>query len=155
MGHGRHAGTAWVIAAIAIILSGCQMGSGPSDGDTAGLDVIGQSRSGADAPESFRNRAPLPACPDVRLGQGDEPGPGGLECLKRGYASNGAELAVARPTVEGDMIVAYFRVAPHAPSLQIFHDATRDRFGNGKWGESLCPLPLGADSIAACLGGKQ
>jgi hypothetical protein len=159
MGYGRRAGgTALVIAAAAITFSGCQAPSGAdtiagSRSDASAPDIIGGSRSDASAPDAFRNRAPLPMCRDVVLGQGEEPGPDGLDCLKRGYADDGAELAVARPTVEGDMIVSHFRVAPHAPSLQIFHDATRDKFGSGKWEESVCPLPRGVDSIAACLGG--
>lgn len=135
----------FLLAAAVIMFIGCQ----------ATPDIIDESRSDASAPDAFRNRVQLPMCQDVVLGQGEEPGPEGLECLKRGYVNDGAELAVARPTVEGDMIVSYFRVTAHAPSLQIFQDLTRDKFGNGKWDESVCSLPNGADSIALCIGWKQ
>lgn len=87
------------------------------------------------------------------LGQGEEIGSKALECLKRGYGENGAELAVASPTVEGDMLVRHFRVTAHAPLLRIFLYATRDSFGSGQWEESVCPLPAGADSIPVCVGG--
>lgn len=109
---------------------------------------------GADssAPDAFRNRPALPLCPDVVLDQGKRLGSEALECLERGYAGNGAELAVASPTVEGDMVVSHYRITPNAPALQIFHDATGDKFGSGEWTAASCPLPRGQDSIAACLG---
>lgn len=109
---------------------------------------------GADssAPDAFRNRPALPLCPDVVLDQGKRLGSEALECLERGYAGNGAELAVASPTVEGDMVVSHYRITRDARTLQIYHDATRDKFGSGAWTAASCPLPQGRDSIAACLG---
>jgi hypothetical protein len=136
----------WLAAASAFLLAGCQ--------DAASPNVIDESRADSSAPDAFRNRAALPLCPDVLLDQGKKLGSEALECLERGYGAEGAELAVAKPTVEGDMVVSHFRVNPHAPSLQIFFDATRDKFGSGTWTGSSCPLPEGRDSIAACLGGR-
>lgn len=131
-------------AAAALLLAGCQAPPAPN--------VIDESRADSSAPDAFRNRTALPPCPDVVLDQGKKLGSEALECLERGYAGNGAELAVAAPTVEGDMVVRYARVATHAPALQLFHDSTRDKFGSGEWTEASCPLPQGQDSIAACLG---
>ncbi|MGF9662677.1 hypothetical protein AAIH25_12485 [Arthrobacter crystallopoietes] len=139
----RLGGQAW-LAAAACLLVGCQATPGPN--------VIDESRADSSAPETFRNRAALPPCRDVVLDQGERLGPEALKCLERGYAEDGAELAVALPTVEGDMLVSHYRVTPRTPSLQVFHDATRDKFGSGEWTESSCPLPQGAESIAACLG---
>ena len=136
--------TACLMASAAIILSGCQTASG--------ADVIEESRSDSSAPDSFRDRTELPLCRDVVLDQGESLGPEALECLERGYAENGAELAVASPTTEGDLIVSHFRITPNAASLQIFIDTTRDTDGGGNWQASACPLPQGVDSIAACLG---
>ena len=80
-------------------------------------------------------------------------GPESLKCLERGYAESGAELAVASPTTEGDLIVSHFRITPHAASLQIFIDATRDKYGGGNWQESACPLPQREPTVlAACVG---
>lgn len=161
-GAGRNAAHAvFALAAAAVVLSGCAGSSsagGPADsrppdsGTTPVRTVIDQSRSDPSAPAAFRNRAPLPMCPDVVLGLGEEAGPEGLECLQRGFEYGGAELAVARSTIEGDMVVTFYRVAEGAGALRIFHDATRDRFGSGAWEEAACPLPAGADSIAACVG---
>ncbi|GLB67116.1 hypothetical protein AHIS1636_15550 [Arthrobacter mangrovi] len=141
MGAGRQACLA---AAAALLLVGCQATPAPT--------VIDESRADSSAPDAFRNRTALPPCPDVVLDQGKKLGAEALECLERGYTENGAELAVARPTVEGDMVVRYARVTTHAPALQLFHDSTRDKFGSGEWTEASCPLPQGQDSIAACLG---
>lgn len=135
---------ACLMAAAVIILSGCQTASG--------ADVIEESRSDSSAPDSFRDRTELPLCRGVVLDQGESLRPEALKCLERGYAESGAELAVASPTTEGDLIVSHYRITPRAASLQIFVDATRDKFGGGNWEESSCPLPQGADSIAACLG---
>jgi hypothetical protein len=155
MGYGRNAGcAAFLLGAALIILSGCQTVLRPSDGGTSTPDIIGESRSDGAARDQFKNRSRLPLCQDIVLSQGEGPGSEGLECLKRGYANDGAELAVARPTAEGDMIVSYFQIMTHSPSLQIFRDTTRDKFGSGKWEEAVCSLPHGADSIAACIGWK-
>ncbi|WP_336712355.1 hypothetical protein [Arthrobacter sp. USHLN218] len=135
---------ACLAAAAAMLLAGCQATPSP--------DVIDESRADSSAPDDFRNRAALPLCPDVILDQGKQLGPEAIACLERGYAGNGAELAVASPTVEGDMVVRHVRVTRHGPSLQIYHDATRDKFGSGEWTAASCPLPQGQDSIAACLG---
>lgn len=153
MGVGRRTGQAVFLAAAAVMLCGCEAILGWSYDDGGSADsVIAESRSDPAAPAAFRNRTPLPQCPDMVLMLGQEPGPEGLECLQHGYLNDGAELAIARSTVEGDMVVSFHRVEAGAPELQTFHDATRDRFGSGAWEEFTCPLPAGADSIAGCIG---
>jgi hypothetical protein len=105
--------------------------------------VVSSPRPDGGQEAKFRNRAVLPLCHDVVLGQGEKTGPEALECLERGYGAEGAELAAATPTVEGDMLVSYFRIMPGAAALQVFHDSTREKFGSGRWKESSCPLPEG------------
>lgn len=51
----------------------------------------------------------------------------------------GAELAVTAPTIEGDPTTTYYRVGPGIDGLELFHDATQDRFGSGAWHHEFCP----------------
>lgn len=90
-------------------------------------------------------------CAEMVVAQGEEAGGEALECLKRGYVKNGAELAVAAPNVEGDLTANYFPGHSAGPSPQILSDCTRDGFGGGGWEDMTWPLPDGKDSLEDCL----
>ena len=78
------------------------------------------------------------------LSQGEslrQAAPSEIACLRAGLASgNGAELKVEAPTVEGDSIWSYYRVTPRG-TTELYEDATRDPFGDGKWHYSTCEHP--------------
>jgi hypothetical protein len=98
------------------------------------------------APAEFTARDPLPACPAQDLGQGDRVAAEALACLTAG----GAELAVTRPTTEGDPVASWFRARPGVPGLEVFVDGSRDRFGTGDWLRLDCPGATAPDDLGDC-----
>ena len=122
-----------------LVLAGCAMGATNGSGypypfTTA---IIDESRSSADAPEEFRTRTPLPACDDVVLDQGTQIPDASVACIEEA-GSDGAELAVVQPTVEGDPLVTFYRVGPGIDGMEIWDDATRDTFGDKRWHRAEC-----------------
>ena len=61
-----------------------------------------------------------------------------VEACLSGSGEAGAELEVSRPTVEGDTVVTYYRMAPSIDGVELFVDATDDRFGSQAWEHLLC-----------------
>lgn len=51
---------------------------------------------------------------------------------------SGAELARASMTDEGDVVVRYYRAVPGASGVEVFVDATRDKFGSSRWLQARC-----------------
>ncbi|MGY1693360.1 MULTISPECIES: hypothetical protein [unclassified Geodermatophilus] len=99
----------------------------------------------AGTPDAFTGRDRLPACPVQDLGQGEPIAPDALACLDAGRTVDGAELAVTRPTTEGDPVTTWYRARPGVPGLEVFVDGTRDRFGTGEWVRLDCPAATGPD----------
>ena len=113
-------------------------GERSADSDTAspGSAVIAGSIASAGAPASFTDRPTFRSCGEVVLAQGVRIPPTRIRCLAATPAE-GRELVIESPTTEGDPIVRYYRTGPDLDGVEIFEDATRDRFGGG-WHRSLC-----------------
>ncbi|WP_315095659.1 hypothetical protein [uncultured Cellulomonas sp.] len=92
-----------------------------------------------EAPATFTQRAALPSCGAVELGQGESVDASAWDCLDAAALHDGAELVVTGPTTEGDPITTYYRVGPDIDGLELFRDATADRFGAEGWSHQLCP----------------
>ncbi|PWW23070.1 hypothetical protein JD79_02235 [Geodermatophilus normandii] len=101
-------------------------------------------------PAEFTGRDPLPACPEQDLGQGGRVDPEAAACLDDGRAGGGAELAVTRPTTEGDPITSWYRARPGVPGLEVFVDGSRDRFGTGDWLRLDCPRATSPEDLGDC-----
>lgn len=87
--------------------------------------------------ERWQNREPYFDCGYIPLNQGerlrlDEDQ---MDCMI-GHDDEGAELAVSRYTVEGDLIVSYYRVKSGA--FETYTDSTRDGFGSGRLSYREC-----------------
>ena len=132
-----------VVGVTASLLSGCAQAGTDPDPDPRpsysypfATSIIDDSRQDTEAPSAFQQRDPLPACPDITLEQGEAIEGTSAACLEEA-GSEGAELAVVLPTVEGDPIVRFFRVGPDIDGMEIWEDWTRDTFGGG-WHLGLC-----------------
>jgi len=53
------------------------------------------------------------------------------------------------PTTEGDLIV-YYRVGPAIDGLEVFRDATHDKFGQQAWSHELCPGTITVTEPLGC-----
>ena len=96
-------------------------------------------------PDWVANRLPLPSCGEEELGQGDAGNIEGRLCLFDAYlAGQGAELISTALTIEGDPITRYIRVH-ESGVVEIFIDASRDRFGSGEWERLRCNGLLSVD----------
>jgi len=120
-------------AACVFALSGCVVGPGAPEGGPT--------------PGAFLDRATLPSCGAVVLGQGEEVPTGDIACLEEA-TSAGAELAVTRPTTEGDPVTAYYRVLPGG-GWEIYTDMTEDAYGGGWWLDE-CPDALSMTQLGEC-----
>ena len=125
-----------VVAAVLAFLTFGVRSQAPSAASSPGAAVIASSKASADAPAAFRDRATFRSCGEVVLEQGGQIPPARIRCLAA-TPSQGRELVVESPTTEGDPIVRYYRTGPDLNGVDIFVDATRDRFGGG-WQHSLC-----------------
>ena len=98
--------------------------------------IIASSEASADAPASFRDRPVFRSCGRIELSQGGTVPAASIACLST-TPTEGRELVVVSPTTEGDPIVRYFRTGPDLDGVEIFEDATADRFG-GAWHHTFC-----------------
>lgn len=103
--------------------------------------------SGGPTPEAFSERAPLPPCEPVVLGQGEEVPQEANDCLMDAGA-DGAELAITRPTVEADPVTEYYRVLPGG-GWEYYTDMTQDAYGGGWW-LNTCPDATALDDLGEC-----
>ncbi|MFF2485550.1 hypothetical protein ACFVSU_04070 [Microbacterium sp. NPDC058062] len=127
--------TAVLLAGIsALALSGC-VTFGPGE------------PKGGPTPAAFLDREELPSCGAVELDQGEEIPTGDIACLEEATLA-GAELAVTRPTTEGDPFTAYYRVLPGG-GWEIYTDMTKDRYGEGWWLDE-CPDALSMTQLGEC-----
>ena len=138
----KRAGAAIAVAVLLSGLAGCAAPGIPGgEPPPAAGDVDGS------APAAFADRDALPACTPVTLGQGEEIPADALACLEEAGAE-GAELALTRPTTEGDPVTEYFRVLP-AGGWEIYTDMTRDAFGGGWW-LAVCPDAVSMTDLGEC-----
>lgn len=79
------------------------------------------------------NRSAMPSCGEEVLDRGLVADQDGWNCLLTALdAGRNAELVRVMTTLEGDPITQIFRV--HADGrIELMVDATRDRFGSGRW----------------------
>jgi hypothetical protein len=84
------------------------------------------------------NRLPLEACGTEEYGHGEGVDVEARTCLLEAFQEGrGAELITTATSVEGDPITRYIRVHENG-TVEIFHDATRDRYGSGRWERLRC-----------------
>jgi len=99
----------------------------------AGCDLLP-----AGPPDWVTNREALPACGAEEVTAGRQPNREARECLLDAWREGrAAELISERPSVEGDPITTIYRVMPDG-TMDMFIDATRDRFGSGEWERYVC-----------------
>ena len=86
-------------------------------------------------PDWVEQRTPLPLCGREAAGQIDS---AARRCLLEAFQSGGeGELISTIISVEGDPITRYVRVYADG-AVEIFHDATHDRYGSGTWERLRC-----------------
>ena len=92
------------------------------------------------APPQFVNRPALRSCGEELRGQRDEPNVAARECLLVAFQQRQpAELLSTLATVEGDPTSTYYRVWPtDSVPVELFYDASRDRFRSSAWTYSVC-----------------
>ena len=124
------------ILLLAVSLIACSTGGG-TPGGTPSLEgrQAPSARTELHAPDAFIDRAALPSCGSVDLGQGETIPQDAIDCLADA-GDQGAELVVTMPTVEGDPIVTYYRALPTG-GVEVFTDMTQDAFGGG-WAHEVC-----------------
>lgn len=89
-------------------------------------------------PDWVANRQPLPSCGEEVVEQGGSFDVDARECLLEAFAErHGAELISTQRSVEGDPIISYIRVHENG-TIEIFVDATADRFGSEDWARLRC-----------------
>jgi len=94
--------------------------------------------SGADQPDWIVNRMPLESCGVETIDNGKSLNVEGRTCLLSAFqAGDGAELVSTSLTEEGDPFTTYYRVHENG-TVEIFVDATRDRFGSQRWQRYRC-----------------
>lgn len=109
-------------------------------------------RKPAPPPVSFTQRIALPDCGTHRYVREDLPA-AQRDCMNNGRASGlGEELTVVQPTFEGDPITTYYRVFSTDRRVEIFTDASADRFGNAGWSHFYCwAVPLNYPPDPSCV----
>jgi hypothetical protein len=120
---------------LAFLAFGVQ-GSGPSGSPAPVAEMIASSKASADAPASFTGRPVFRSCGAIALAHGGAIPPERLQCLGA-TPDQGRELVVVTATTEGDSVIRYFRTGPDLDGVEVFEDATADRFGGG-WRHSSC-----------------
>ena len=89
-------------------------------------------------PEWVANRQPLESCGTEDFGHGEGADVTARTCLLEAFEDgHGAELITSQTSIEGDPIVRYIRVHENGV-VEVFQDATRDRFGSGEWERVVC-----------------
>lgn len=109
------------LTAIAVLLAGCGL-----------IGIPGPM------PDYVANREVLPACGSEQSQHGEALNVGARQCLLEAFSEGrAAEFITTQMTVEGDPVMRIIRVLADG-RVQIFADATRDRFGSGQWEEIRC-----------------
>ncbi len=109
----------WAVGLLAILLCGCGV-----------LPSV--------EPEWVVNRKPLESCGREQVGHGEGIDVAARTCLLQAFEDGrGAELVSTVTSIEGDPITRFVRVHENG-TVEIFVDATRDRFGSGEWERLRC-----------------
>ncbi|WP_166021842.1 hypothetical protein [Streptomyces chilikensis] len=94
--------------------------------------------------DRWESRTPFSPCGEVRLARGrrmETRAARGIGCLRRALErGDGAKLAVAHPTVEGDPVRGYHRLTPRG-GLEVYTDSTDAPRSDRKWSFSACHAP--------------
>ena len=103
-----------------------------------GAFLVGCGVVGGPDPDWVTNRLPLTSCGVEEVGiEGNFDGKA-RACLLDAYeAGEGAELISTQTSVEGDPITRFLRVHENGV-IELFVDATRDRYGSGEWERLTC-----------------
>lgn len=102
-------------------------------------------------PAAFRDRTPYPRCPAITVPQGRSTPESLAQCLTTPAARrDGAEVEVRSVTTEGDPVVTHYRVSPGRGEVDVFTDASADRFGTDEWGWVRCPDVAALSTFADC-----
>jgi hypothetical protein len=133
MTRSRAAAGVVLVAGVLLSLAGCA--AGPAEP--------------VETPSAFLDREELPSCGELELAPGEEIPAESLTCLEDA-GDEGAELAVTRPTTEGDPVTEYYRVLPGG-GWEAFIDGSQDRNG-GIWWYTDCPDAEAIEDLAACEG---
>ena len=89
-------------------------------------------------PDWVVDRLPLESCGEEVAGHGEGLDVASRQCLLNAFEDGrGAELISTFTSVEGDPITRYTRVHENG-TVEVFVDATRDRFGSGAWERLRC-----------------
>lgn len=89
-------------------------------------------------PDWVTGRIQLPSCGSEELSAARPPNREARECLMDAWReSREAELSTTMTTIEGDPVSRITRVFADG-SVEVFVDATRDRFGSGEWERLIC-----------------
>jgi hypothetical protein len=100
------------------------------------------------APDWIVNRQPLPFCGEETVGPDGGHNLDARRCLLAAFESGGeGELISHATTIEGDPRTQLTRV--HANGVEIFVDATSDRFGAGRWVRLTCQSLTAVDDATA------
>ena len=92
----------------------------------------------ASEPDWITNRFPVESCGVEDVGQDGGMNVQARRCLLAAYqAGAGAELISTQVSVEGDPIRRFIRVHENG-TVELFVDATRDRYGSGEWERYRC-----------------
>jgi hypothetical protein len=98
-------------------------------------------------PDWVVNRNPLPSCGEETLEQGELEDVGARTCLLQAFQEGrAAELISQSVTIEGDPITRYVRVHENGV-VEVFVDATRDRFGSGEWERLRCEALVPVEQV--------
>ena len=115
---------------------------------TLGLLVGCTSSPSTAEPEWITNRLPLASCGMETI----EASGLSLDVVARGcllaafHDGEGAELISTQMTDEGDPVTRYYRVHENG-TVELFVDATRDRFGSQRWMRYRCDRLVPADDV--------
>jgi heat shock protein HslJ len=126
----------------------------PGPTPTAAKTVFDQVRKRADAPPQLKPGAQRVMCGEIVLNQGGQVGESQRQCLVAYAGVSDAELAVARPTTEGDLIISFYQRSKDGGPIRVYTSTHRDKFGARGWREGECAASA-ADSeeaLTACGG---
>ena len=112
--------------------------------------------SSSDQPDWIVNRIPLESCGVETLeANGLAPDVEARTCLLEAFQNgDGRELISTQVTEEGDPVTHYYRVHENG-TVELFIDATRDRFGSQRWQRYRCDRLVPAADLNPDLANEE
>lgn len=141
--------------ALCVVLLAAACSSPPAAPDRS-IEPVQSTSQTPVPPSGFVNRPELANCgraePREGLRQLEELlTQDAINCLSDSRTRSGGELVITALTIEGDPVTTYFRTAPNSPSVDIYIDQTRDRYGSS-WHHTTCQAPLlTSEALVGCL----